>query len=34
MLMVVSFSGSGGVYLPAGALEEIAELRSLVYGTH
>lgn len=33
MLMVVSFSGSGGVYLPAAALEEIAALWSLVYGT-
>ena len=31
MLMIVSFSGSGGVYLPLEAQEEINELRRLVY---
>ena len=31
MLMIVSFSGSGGVYLPDEAQQEIGELRRLVY---
>ncbi len=33
MMMVVSFSGSGGVYLPAKAIEEIETLRKVVYGS-
>jgi len=31
MLMIVSFSGSGGIYLPMEAQQEISELRRLVY---
>ena len=32
MMMIVSFSGSGGVYLPDEAIEEIESLRKVVYG--
>ncbi len=32
MLMIVSFSGSGGIFLPVEAEREIGELRRLVYG--
>jgi hypothetical protein len=31
MLMIVSFSGSGGIYMPLEAQQEIRELRRLVY---